>query len=29
MHDGVLVRSLGVKDQELRDAEEAVRGTYG
>jgi hypothetical protein len=29
IHDGFLVRSLGVKDQDLRDAEEAVRRTHG
>ena len=29
IHDGFLVRSLGVKDQDLRDAEEAVRHTHG
>jgi hypothetical protein len=29
IHDGFLVRSLGVKDQDLRDAEEAVRWTHG
>ena len=28
IHDGFLVRSLRVKDQDLRDAEEAVRRTY-
>ena len=29
IHDGFLVRSLLVKDQDLRDAEEAVRQTHG
>ena len=29
IHDGFLVRSLRVKDQDLRDAEEAVRRTHG
>ena len=29
IHDGFLVRSLSVKDQDLRDAEEAVRRTHG
>ena len=29
IHDGFLVRSLLVKDQDLRDAEEAVRRTHG
>ena len=29
IHDGFLVRSLMVKDQDLRDAEEAVRRTHG
>ena len=29
IHDGFLVRSLGVKDQDLRDAEEAVIRTHG
>ena len=29
IHDGFLVRSLLVKDQDLRDAEEAVRWTHG
>ena len=29
IHDGFLVRSLSVKDQDLRDVEEAVRRTHG
>ena len=29
IHDGFLVRSLSVKDQDLRDGEEAVRRTHG
>ena len=29
IHDGSLIRSLGVKDQDLRDAEEAVIRTHG
>ena len=29
IHDGFLVRSLRVKDQDLRDAEQAVRRTHG
>jgi hypothetical protein len=29
IHDGFLLRSLGVMDQDLRDAEEAVRRTHG